>query len=131
MKSRLDEIAPYPSTGEVTANTLLRYETVHTYAHEARTRDLATAASSTRPGSPEWSRYSESAMTLVRQFAVVFLLRQIRDIAPDRADEVAAHLQELWTDGGVIRECLYDWLVEAGIDPREVERAVTSRKEAA
>jgi hypothetical protein len=128
MSNPLGEIAPFPPVGAVTAENLLRHETAGAYAHEIRTRAASKAAFATVPGSPEWRRYYDSVVTLAARFGVAFLLRQLREIDPARADEAAQHLHGLWLDGGSMPEFLFDWLVEAGIDPREVEQAVTSRE---
>jgi hypothetical protein len=72
-------------------------------------------------------RYSDAVVLLAFQFSTVFLLRQVREVAPDRADEIAKQLHTMWQDGGCFNECLFDWLVEAGIDPAAVQRAVTEQ----
>lgn len=121
----LDEFGPYPVSGEVTAEKLLRYETVAAYVQEIYTHDLLKDAYPTEPGSPEWQRYLESATTLAARFGLAFLLRQVIEHIPGHADDIADRLHGMWLDGGCIPEFLHDWLTEAGIDPDQVAHAAT------
>lgn len=127
----LNDIAPYPTGDNVTAENLALYETVGAYAYDVHVSELSKEAFSSESGSEVARRYHDALVTFTARFAVAFLLRKIREVVPDQADEIAEHLHGLWMDGGSMPEFLWDWLVEDGIDPRVVKRAVIERLEAA
>lgn len=133
MSNPLNDIAPYPRTAdEATADGLLRHETVTAYAHLGETRALCRAAFRPSATDADKRRYFDAEMNLAQRFAVLFVLRQMKNqVSAEAADEIARGLHAAWDDGGSFGEFLFDWLVEHGIDPGAVERAVTETEAAA
>jgi hypothetical protein len=96
--ARLDELAPYPSGGDVTAVGLARY-----LAKQAQV---------------SWSRGMNGTETLspaevarmVSEFAAAHALLALADSDPARADLVAAQIHDAWEDGGGVGEWTWDHL---------------------
>jgi hypothetical protein len=103
--ARLDELAPYPSGGDVTAAGLARY-----LAKQAQV---------------SWSRGMNGPATLspaevarmVSEFAAAHALLALADSDPSRADLVAAQIHDAWEDGGGVGEWTWDHL---GTDAMEI-----------
>lgn len=106
----LNNLAPYPrSVDDVTADSLGRYLAVQAWAHHTH-----------RPTDRE-----QTAAETADLFGLAWLLRTLKVVAPETADEAAKDLWLAWEDGGAVREWLWTWLIGAGIDPEEVTAAAT------
>jgi len=71
----------------------------------------------------EREQFRLSACHVVTSFAVVYLLRALRENAPEAADEVA---RGLWTylSGGEVAEWLHEWARREGVDVDRIPEAV-------
>lgn len=124
----LDEFASCPRTEEqVTAESLLRYETVAAYVHLLDTGVLRRRAFGPDGTRADLHRYNDAVGELVQRVAALFLLRQIRERSSDGwADEVAKSLHAVCEDGA-FAELMYGWLVGYGIDPDRVEQVAADQ----
>jgi hypothetical protein len=128
MDALLNDLAAYPQTvDEVTADALLRYETVAAYAHMTETQALCRAAFRPTATDADKRRYFDAEMVMAQQFAVLFVLRNLKEFAPAAvADDVAKRLHAAWDDGSCFGDFLFSWLVEYEIDPEAVFVAATN-----
>lgn len=117
--TKINEFAPYPQSDEdVTADSIARSNAVSAFARQALIDELMNDTS--RKGQ---RIYMSEIGTLVNQYGVVFLLRELAEVDPERADKAAKRLYGDWEDGGSVGEWLWEWLSGYGIDPGEVSRA--------
>lgn len=130
MTNPLDEFAPFPRTvDEVTAESLLRYETVAAFVHMIDTTALRRKAFGAGGTKEDRQRYADASNDLAQRIGMLLLLRHIKQqSSASWADEVAKQLHAVWDDGG-FGEFLHDWLCGYGIDPEQVIQAV-ARQEA-
>lgn len=106
----IDKFAPYPKTeADATAQNVYRHLLVSAQVTFLR-----------------WQRRAESPRILAELFVAdwtsLVLLRTVMVLEPQHTpDEVARELWTGWEDGSGPAELLWEWLVEAGIDPEEIE----------
>lgn len=103
--AKLDELAPYPAAGDVTATGLARY-----------LAKQATVSWARGMNGPDHLTPAEVAR-MVSEFAAAHALLALADCDPARADLVAAQIHGAWEDGGGVGEWTWDHL---GPDAREI-----------
>ncbi|MBN6054566.1 hypothetical protein JYK22_21670, partial [Nonomuraea sp. RK-328] len=114
----LNEIAPFPKTAdEVTADSLARALTASAYLASGNIQFPSPLAPR-----EEFRRHAIAIKAVTREFAAAYLLRSLKEHAPDKADEVAKQLFDMWS-GGDIDEWMWDWLRGYGINPDVFEPA--------
>lgn len=78
---------------------------------------LNKALSSPREGLRE-------AVTIARtSFAIAYLTRALRQVAPAVVDEIVRTMLAALDDGGTPGELMWEWLAESGIDPAPIQAA--------
>ena len=121
--TKLNDFAPYPERDEdATADSIARSTAVSAFARQQLIDEYMN------DNSPKGKRlYMTEIGTLVNQYGVVFLLRELAEVDPGRADAAAKRLFGDWEDGGSVGEWLWEWLREYGIDPEQVNRAASAQ----
>jgi hypothetical protein len=115
----INEFAPYPQREEdVTADSIARSTAVSAFARQQLIDEYMH--DNTARGK---RLYMTEIGTLVNQYGVAYLLRELAEVDPERADKAAKRLHGDWEDGGSVAEWLWHWLSEYGIDPEQVNRA--------
>jgi hypothetical protein len=128
----LNDIAPWPQSEDgANDETILQSLTTDAYAAYCRARMAGRRAFAGKAKNPEAvAEYAGTLHTLAGWFLSAFLLRSLRDGA-----DVEETTQQVWRflgdEGLDMGEFLFDWLVEHGIDPKQVEQAVTEGEVAA
>lgn len=108
--AKLDELAPYPSAGDVTATGLARYL--------AKQAQVSWARGMNGPGHLTPAEVAR----MVSEFAAAHALLALADCDPARADLVASQIHDAWEDGGGVGEWTWDHL---GPDAKDIA-ALTS-----
>jgi len=109
------ELVPQPSTETGTAAEWSTYYLARAYAHER----LATHVLPRGLGlDADWTDYIDAVHQYVDAFSIAFLLRRV-------TDEVARELMSWLEAGDTPSEFTYQWLQEAGVDPRRIRMAMT------
>ena len=129
------DLAPYPAReAEVTATALANHQTVEAHSALARSVNLSRvfcAAVKAGEGAEQaWAAYETNAAVTAAQHGVAFLLRQLQQIAPEQADEIARTLWRHWEDGPLGGWTHQD-LLDHQIDPEAVVLAALTASEAA
>lgn len=109
----LNDIAPWPTEDDVTADGLARALTVRAYARS------------------EWAKanvadpfaHSIAIESVQADYATVSLLRTLAGVDEVTANAAARHLWRTWRDGDATVEYLWCGLVDLRIDPDKVAAA--------
>lgn len=130
-ENAIERLAPYPKSPEdATAENVYRYLLVRT-----QITCLRRVLPFTEPGGPRDSHEHMAAIAqFVAEWSTLHLLRSLLGLKytdgtdmPDTADGVVRDMWEAWDDGSDMAPALYEWLEQAGIDPKEIEAAVDER----
>lgn len=123
-KTTAEDPAPYPQTIEqVTADALARYMAV--CAHESgalnlpRFEQMKEAEERGVKYGVEFQVYMLNLTAGTAEQGLAFLLREVIEHLPEKADEIAARLWELWDDPPFVA-WTWDVLQSYGIDPQAV-----------
>ena len=128
----LNNIAPWPQAVDgANDETILQSLTTDAYGAYCRARAASRRAFAGKTKNPEAvAEYAAALHTLAGWFVSAYLLRSLRDNVP-----VQEASQQVWLflgdEGLDMGEFLFDWLVEHGIDPKQVERTATEDEVAA
>ena len=129
----ITKFAPYPKTeAEATAQNVYRHLLVS--AQVSHLRWMATRGHTIDKDDPGYrvavAAYLAAAELFVANWSTLVLLRHVMGLPSAWVDEpnpgtddIARHLWIGWEDGGGPAEVLWDWLVEAGFAPEEIETA--------
>lgn len=121
-KTTINDLAPFPADVEtMVARDLAKAFAAHGF--------LASYLAFHLP--PNHPDEQVAVTTMLTHFGISFLLRDLIDLAPEQADEVAQGLWGSWVSGNDPAEFLADWLAEDGIDPEEVIRIGAEQVESA
>ncbi|MCU1657043.1 MAG: hypothetical protein JWO57_1699 [Pseudonocardiales bacterium] len=121
--TKLSEFAPYPEREEdVTADSIARNTAVSAFARQQLIDEYMQ--DNTAHGK---RLYMTEIGTLVNQYGVAFLLRELAEVDKERADAAAKRLYGDWEDGASVAEWLWEWLGEYGIDPEQVNRVAAAQ----
>jgi hypothetical protein len=121
--TKLSEFAPYPEREEdVTADSIARNTAVSAFARQQLIDEYM------QDDSPKGRRlYMTETGALVNQYGVAFLLRELAEVDPTRADKAAKRLYGDWEDGGSVGEWLWEWVGEYGIDQEQVNQVAATQ----
>jgi hypothetical protein len=126
MATLIDKFAPYPKTeADATAENVYRYLLVSAQVSYLRWQAMDKPYLDSSPTGPEHRQamdaYMAGAELFISHWSTLHVLRHLMGLEPVAAiDEIVAGMWIGWEDGGGPAEVLWDWLVEAGIDPEEV-----------
>jgi hypothetical protein len=132
MATLIDKFAPYPKTeADATAQNVYRYLLVSAQVSHLRWQAMDKPYVDSTPSDPKHrvlaDAYFAGAELFISHWSTVALLRHVMglpsawvDEPEPGTDDIARHLWLGWEDGGGPAEVLWDWLVEAGIDPEEI-----------
>lgn len=126
MSNITEEFAPYPhDEDDVTADSIARTTAVSAFARQQLIDEYM------HDDTPRGRRlYATEIGTLVNQYGIVFLLRELAEADPERADAAAKRLWNAWEDGASVAEGLWEWVHGYGIDPVQVsEQAAQQARE--
>jgi hypothetical protein len=117
----INEFAPYPQREEdVTADSIARSTAVSAFARQQLIDEYM------QDNTPKGRRlYMTEIGTLVNEYGGAFLLRELAEADPERADKAAKRLYGDWEDGQAVAEWLWHRVSEYGIDPEQVNRAAS------
>lgn len=120
IKPTLEDLAPYPGEDDCTAEALAKHLAAGTWHAMGLVSGVYrdAFADGAHPDALKAFAYLNASIT--ESFGVVFLLRQLREHAPEAADEAAAELRAYWEDGA-LSEWLWEWLDGWGIDTEQIE----------
>lgn len=127
MSNLIERFAPYPKTeDEATAENVYRYLLVAAYL-----TNLRQVRPFTEPGGPsDPHAHATAAARFVAEWSTLHLLRKLLGYRytdgsdmPDTADGVVRDMWGAWDDGEDMAPALWEWLVQAGLDPDEIEKA--------
>ena len=122
----IEKFAPYPKTEEeATAQNVYRCLLVGAYVtYVSRVQPF------TVPGGPkDPNAHIEAIAQFIAEWSTLHLMRNLLgykypvDPQATTPDEVARDMWIGWEDGGGPAEALWEWLVEAGFAPEEIEKA--------
>lgn len=110
-KPTLDDLAPYPGEDDCTAEALAKHLAAGTWHAMGLVSGVyrEAFADGAHPDALKAFAYLNASIT--ESFGVVFLLRQLREHAPEAADKAAAELRAYWEDGA-LSEWLWEWLTD-------------------
>lgn len=119
----INEFAPYPTDEDgVTAESIARSTAVSAFGRQQFIDEYMHS------DTPAGKRlYMSEIGTLVNQYGVVFLLRELAEVDPERADAAAKRLWGDWEDGQSVAERLWQWVHDYGIDPEQVNRTAEAQ----
>lgn len=128
----ITKFAPYPKTeAEATAQNVYRHLLVSAQVAHLRWMADGDRRRETSPDDPAYrdviTTYLAGAELFVSHWSTLHLLRHAMGwgtpghLGTETADEVARYMWIGWEDGGGPAEVLWDWLVEAGFAPEEIE----------
>jgi hypothetical protein len=141
MATLIDKFAPYPKTeADATAQNVYRYLLVSAQVSHLRWQAMDKPYVDSTPSDPKHrvlaDAYFAGAELFISHWSTLQVLRYAMDPTPwvrvgpawgdpsqpqaPTADDIARDLWLGWEDGGGPAEVLWDWLVEAGIDPEEI-----------
>lgn len=128
MSNLIDRFAPYPKTeDEATAENVYRYLLVGAFI-----TNLSQVRPFQQPGDHDQREHFHGVARFVAEWSTLHLMRHLMRYqypdgfaANDPAinDQVARDMWIGWEDGGGPAEALWEWLVEAGFSPEEIEKA--------
>jgi hypothetical protein len=121
--TELSEFAPYPTREkDVTADSIARNTAVSAFARQQLIDEYMQ--DNTAHGK---RLYMTEIGTLVNQYGVAFLLRELAEVDKDRADRAAKQLWDDWEDGQSVAEGLWQWVGEYGIDQNHVNEVAAGQ----
>ena len=113
--------AGYPaSENEATAENLCRDLVRSALNRQGAVDDLVADHLACGPDAAGDSRLARELSILVREFAIVQLLRTVEaTTGKEHADEAARNVWHSWSDGATVAELLGDWAAEYGVKEKE------------
>ena len=113
--------ADYPASEEdATADNLCRHLVRSALNRQGAVDDFVADHLTCGPDAAGDSRLARELSILVREFAIVQLLRTIEaTTGKEHADEAARNVWHTWADGATVAELLGDWAAEYGVKEKE------------
>ena len=128
-------LAPYPKTAEeATAENLARHMAVEAHysatLNSPRHRQAMDAEKTGENLADKRSLYMLNQALMTAEHGVAFLLHELKRLAPEEADNVAARMWDMWEDPP-LQAITWDVLESYGIDPEQVSEVALARWEVA
>lgn len=116
IEERLEQIAPHPESGTVTARGLARYLAAR--AHLGFTRNVTPFIRDDQ---------EVPASRILAEFAAAHALIALAEVSPEVADEAARRIADAWENGNCLGAYLWSDLETVNVDPGDLARLDAAR----